>query len=80
VRSTEAFPAFIGGYRSGKTAGGVIKAWFYTMEYPGAVGVWTEPTAGMFQESLLPTLRKFFGEYEGGIWKEEGSPTVVGGC
>jgi hypothetical protein len=42
------------------------------MEYPGAVGVWTEPTAGMFQESLLPTLRKFFGEYEGGIWKEEG--------
>lgn len=42
------------------------------MEHPGAVGVWTEPIAGMFAESLLPTLRKFFGAYEGHLWQEQG--------
>ena len=72
VRSEATFPAFIGGYRSGKTAGGVIKAWLYTDKYPGAIGVWTEPVAAMFQESLLPTLRKFFRDYEGGLWEEQG--------
>ena len=72
VTSKEPFPAFMGGYRSGKTAGGVIKAWMYSMKYPGAVGVWTEPVAGMFAESLLPTLRKFYGEFEGSLWWEEG--------
>ena len=72
VRSEAAFPAMMGGYRSGKTAGGVIKCWFYSMKYPGSVGVWTEPVAAMFAESLLPTLRKFFGAYEGSLWQEQG--------
>lgn len=72
VLSKEPFPAFMGGYRSGKTAGGVIKAWMYSMKHPGAVGVWTEPIAGMFAESLLPTLRKFYGEFEGSLWHEVG--------
>ena len=72
VRSNAAFPAMMGGYRSGKTAGGVIKCWFYSMKHPGAIGVWTEPVAAMFAESLLPTLRKFFGAYEGSLWQEQG--------
>jgi hypothetical protein len=62
----------MGGQGSGKTAGGVIKAWFYTIEYPGSVGVWTEPVSAMFAESLLPTLRAFFGDYEGQFWQEQG--------
>ncbi len=72
VRSEEPFPAFMGGYRSGKTAGAIIKCWFYTMKYPGSIGVWTEPVAAMFAESCLPTLRKFFGAYEGSLWQEQG--------
>jgi hypothetical protein len=72
VRSEAAFPAMIGGYRSGKTAGGVIKCWMYTIKYPGSIGVWTEPVAAMFAESLLPALRKFFGDYEGSFWQEQG--------
>ncbi|KKK76110.1 hypothetical protein LCGC14_2866990, partial [marine sediment metagenome] len=72
VRSGATFPAFMGGQGSGKTAGGVIKAWMFTIKYPGSVGVWTEPVAAMFAESLLPTLRSFFGDYEGGFWREQG--------
>jgi phage terminase large subunit len=71
-RSEEPFPAFMGGQGSGKTAGGVMKAWRYTVENPGSRGVWTEPVAAMFQESLLPTLRSFFGDYEGSLWTEQG--------
>ena len=72
VRSQSPFPAFMGGQGSGKTAGGVIKCWMYTIENPGSRGVWTEPVAAMFQESCLPTLRSFFGEYEGSFWQEQG--------
>lgn len=72
VRSRDPFPAFMGGQGSGKTAGGVIKCWMYSIENPGARGVWTEPVAAMFQESCLPTLRSFFGEYEGSFWSEQG--------
>jgi len=72
VRSKAEFPAFMGGQGSGKTAGGVIKCWFYSMEHPGSRGVWTEPVAAMFAESCLPTLRSFFGEYEGAFWQEQG--------
>ncbi len=72
IESEESFPAFLGGFRSGKTAAGVMRCWKYSMEYPGSVGVWTEPVAGMFAEVLLPTLRKFFGDYEGQLWQEQG--------
>ncbi len=72
VRSQAPFPAFMGGQGSGKTAGGVIKCWFYSIDNPGSRGVWTEPVAAMFQESCLPTLRTFFGEYEGSFWTEQG--------
>jgi len=72
VRSKAEFPAFMGGQGSGKTAGGGIKCWFYSMEHPGSRGVWTEPVAAMFAESCLPTLRSFFGEYEGAFWQEQG--------
>jgi len=72
VRSSAPFPSFMGGFRSGKTVAGVIKAWMYTIEHPGAVGVWTEPVAAMFAEVVLPTLRKLFGQYEGSFWQEQG--------
>jgi len=72
VRSQSPFPAFMGGQGSGKTAGGVIKCWMYTIDNPGSRGVWTEPVAAMFAESCLPTLRTFFGEYEGSFWQEQG--------
>ncbi len=72
VRSESPFPAFMGGQGSGKTAGGVIKCWMYTIDNPGSRGVWTEPVAAMFQESCLPTLRSFFGDYEGSFWQEQG--------
>lgn len=78
--SKEEFPAFMGGQGSGKTAAGVMKCWDYTIKYPSSRGVWTEPVAAMFQESLLPTLRglcddqgnKYFGDYEGSLWVEAG--------
>lgn len=78
--SKEEFPAFMGGQGSGKTAAGVMKCWDYTIQHPGSRGVWTEPVAAMFQESLLPTLRglcddqgnKYFGDYEGSLWVEAG--------
>ena len=66
------FPAIIGGFRSGKTAGAVMKCFDYTVENPGSRGCWTEPVAAMFAESLLPTLRMFYGEYEGSFWQEQG--------
>ncbi len=72
VRSEAAFPAFMGGFRSGKTVAALIKCWFYSMKYPGSRGVWTEPVAAMFADVLLPTLRKLFGQYEGGLWQETG--------
>jgi phage terminase large subunit len=80
VHSEADFPAFMGGQGSGKTAAGVIKAWMFTIQYPGSRGVWTEPVAAMFAESLLPALReladedgnKYFGDYEGGFWQEQG--------
>ena len=59
-------------HNSGKTAAGVFKCVKYTMEHPGSVGVWTEPVAAMFAEVLMPTLRKFFEEYEGQLWQEQG--------
>jgi phage terminase large subunit len=80
VHSEAEFPAFMGGQGSGKTAAGVIKAWMFTVQHPGSRGVWTEPVAAMFAESLLPTLReladedgnKYFGDYEGAFWQEQG--------
>ncbi len=71
-RSEAPFPAFMGGQGSGKTAAAVMRCFNYSMEHPGSKGVWTEPVAAMFQESCLPTLRMFYGEYEGGIWQEQG--------
>lgn len=72
VFSDEMFPAFMGGFRSGKTVAALMKCWAYTMKHPGSVGVWTEPVAGMFSETLLQSLRKFFGDYEGSLWTEKG--------
>ena len=72
VRSDAKFPAFMGGFRSGKTVAALIRCWFYSMEHPGSRGVWTEPVAAMFADVLLPTLRKLFGTYEGSIWQETG--------
>lgn len=72
VTSRERFPAFMGGYRSGKTVAGVAKVFLYCIENPGARAIITEPIFGLFQDALLPVVRKLFGNVEGPVWKEEG--------
>jgi len=72
LRSLEPFPAFVGGFGSGKTAAGCIKAFFYTLFNPGANGCITEPVSGMLADPLMEAWRKLWGDYEGQLWVEKG--------
>ena len=70
--SKDAFPAFVGGFGSGKTAAGCVKAFLYMFENPGAHGVITEPVSGMLADPLMEAWRKLWGDYEGRLWVEHG--------
>ena len=72
VRCQDPFPAFVGGFGSGKTAAGCLKGFGYTLTNPGANGVITEPVSGMLADPLMEAWRKLFGEYEGKLWVEKG--------
>lgn len=72
VKCLEPFPAFIGGFGSGKTAAGCIKAFFYTLQNPGAHGCITEPVSGMLADPLMEAWRKLWGDFEGSLWVEVG--------
>lgn len=72
LKSHEPFPAFVGGFGSGKTAAGCAKAFFFTIQNPGANGCITEPVSGMLADPLMESWRKLWGEYEGQLWVEKG--------
>lgn len=72
VFSQEPFPAFIGGFGAGKTIGGCLKAFGYTLANPGAHGCITEPVSGMLADPLMETWRELFGDFEGSVWVEKG--------
>lgn len=72
VFSQEPFPAFIGGFGAGKTIGGCLKSFGYTLSNPGAHGCITEPVSGMLADPLMETWRELFGDYEGSVWVERG--------
>lgn len=72
VKSHEPFPALVGGFGAGKTIGLCLKAFFYTLQNPGANGCLTEPVSGMLADPLMETWRELFGEYEGNAWVEKG--------
>lgn len=72
LKSHDAFPAFVGGFGSGKTAAGCAKAFNYTIQNPGAHGCITEPVSGMLADPLMEAWRNLWGEYEGNLWVEKG--------
>lgn len=72
VKSKEPFPAFVGGFGSGKTAAGCLKAVAYMTQNPGANGCITEPVSGMLADPLMESWRKLWGEHEGQLWVEKG--------
>lgn len=74
VTSKEKFPALVGGLGCGKTAAGVIRAFLYCLEHPGAHGCITEPISAMLPFPLMQAWRNWLGAYEGpqSIWTEQG--------
>ncbi len=72
LKSHEPFPAFVGGFNSGKTAALCAKAFFFTLQNPGAHGCITEPVSGMLADPFMEAWRKLFGEHEGHLWVERG--------
>lgn len=72
VKSLADFPALVGGFNAGKTVGGCIKAFGYTVQNPGAHGCITEPVSGMLADPLMVAWRQLWGGYEGDVWIERG--------
>lgn len=69
VLSKSRYPAFVTGRGGGKTIAGVVKAFRYVFEHPGAVGVLTEPTYSKIDEILIPAIRSAYGHLEGKLWE-----------
>lgn len=57
------FPAFIGGYGSGKTKVFVDKAIVSALQNPGHVGMLVEPTYRLVKDTLRPELEKWLRKY-----------------
>ena len=72
LKSHDPYPAFVGGFGSGKTAAGCAKAFNFTIQNPGAHGCITEPVSGMLADPLMESWRSLWGEYEGSVWEEKG--------
>ncbi len=62
-------PALFAGRRSGKTVVGVVKAFNYVFEHPGAHGVITAPDMPQFRRTVWPVIQKFFGSVQGDVWE-----------
>lgn len=74
VSSTAAYTAIIAGRGTGKTMAGMMKVFLYLLNFPGAVGMATEPIASQLDDFLMREVRKVYGEYEGVLWALRGSP------
>jgi hypothetical protein len=68
LNSEAKFPALFSGRGGGKTWVSTVKLFKYVNDHPGADGVFTAPTFPMIDQSLLPTVRRIFGDVEGTYW------------
>ena len=67
-QSRAKFPLLSAGRRAGKTVVGVVKAFNYVFEHPGAHGVITAPNMPQFRRTVWPVIQKFFGCLQGQVW------------
>ena len=64
-RCEEYHPALFSGRRGGKTVVSIAKAFAYSYEQPGALGVLTEPSYTKVRDILVPTMNAMFGKLRG---------------